>query len=239
MRNRYVIANWKMNLPPEGVDAYLEAMKRNEGVVVAPPFPYIERVARSIATGGQNCGDQKSGAFTGEVSVDMLRDSGAGFVIIGHSERRNVYGESDAMIARKLALVIEAGMTPVLCIGEDLLVRDSGGCAMFLADQIRAVAVPQLESAAEVVIAYEPIWAIGTGRNASGAMVAESVNDIRGALGRFWPARHRHAAPILYGGSVTPDNIADLAANGGIDGYLVGGASLDSGKFLAIVRGAR
>jgi len=235
-RNRYVIANWKLNIPPEGIDAYLNAMSGQANVVVAPPYPYIARVAQRVNAGAQNCADQTSGAFTGEVSVTMLRECGARFVIIGHSERRNVYGETDAMVARKLSLAIEAGLTPVLCIGEDLRVRESNRCAAFLADQIRAVAVPELERDAEVVVAYEPIWAIGTGRNASGAMVAESMNDIRDALGRFWPARHCDAAPILYGGSVTPDNIGDLSANGNVDGYLVGGASLDSGKFLAIAK---
>src|SRR5204863_3947036 len=110
MRGRYVIANWKMNLPPEGFEVYLAAVAGAESVVVAAPFPYIARVAQRVSAGAQNCGDQKSGAFTGEVSVDMLRESGARFVIIGHSERRNVYGEKDEMITRKLSLAIDAGL---------------------------------------------------------------------------------------------------------------------------------
>jgi triosephosphate isomerase len=167
----------------------------------------------------------------------MIRQSGARFVIIGHSERRNLYGESDMLIARKLSAAISAGLTPVLCIGEDIRTRDAGHVSMFLANQIRATAVDALQTAPELVIAYEPIWAIGTGRNASGVMVAETVEQIREALRRFWPARHAEGAPILYGGSVMPENVADLEANGRIDGYLVGGASLDSSAFLGILRG--
>jgi triosephosphate isomerase len=206
-------------------------------IVVAPPFPYLGDVTRAhdrIFAGAQNCSDQKSGAFTGEVSPWMLQELGVRYAIVGHSERRAIFGETDALLQRKLTAVLEAGLTPVLCVGEDLRVREAGHVARHLAEQIRAVVTPALESAREVVIAYEPVWAIGTGRNASGAMVAETVADIRDALARFWPARYRDDAPILYGGSVTPDNVADLEANGGMDGYLVGGASLSSEKFLAI-----
>ncbi|HEX8154573.1 MAG TPA: triose-phosphate isomerase [Thermoanaerobaculia bacterium] len=239
MPTRYVIANWKMNLPPEGVDAYVDALVRTNRngieLVIAPPFPFLKDVARgAVPVAGQNCADKQSGAFTGEVAPSMLRSCGAEYVILGHSERRNIYGETDDLIARKLALAVETGLKPVLCIGEDLMVRDAGDVESFLANQIRAVVSDALEQASEIVIAYEPVWAIGTGRNASGAMVADTVAGIRAALGRFWPARYADGAAILYGGSVTPDNVADLVANGGIDGFLVGGASLDSGKFLAI-----
>jgi triosephosphate isomerase len=235
MPNRYLVANWKLNLPPEGIEPYLRAVGSaapdDVTVVVAPPFPYLREV-RGVAVGGQNCADQQSGAFTGEVSPRMLRDCGAAFVIIGHSERRAIYGETDAMIARKLVLALESGLTPILCIGEDLRVREAGHVARFLADQVKAVAAEALEQA-EIVIAYEPIWAIGTGRNATGQMCADACGDIRDALRRFWPSA-RHEAPLLYGGSVTPENVEDLVAKGAIDGFLVGGASLDSQKFLAI-----
>lgn len=237
MPNRYLIANWKMNLPPEGIEAFLSAM---DGVdaVVAPPFVYLKGVVsgapESVAVGAQNCADQKAGAFTGEVSAGMLRDCGARFVIVGHSERRTLYGEDDARIARKLALVIEAGLTPVLCIGENQQQRDSGHAAPFCSAQLQAAVVPQLASASEVIVAYEPIWAIGTGRNATAAMVAEIVASIREALLRFWPAALARRTPVLYGGSVTPDNVDDLVLHGQIDGFLVGGASLDSKKFVAL-----
>ena len=234
MPNRYLVANWKMNVPPEGIDRFLDAMN-DADVVVAPPFVYLNDVAaRGVAVGAQNCADQQSGAFTGEVSADMLRDCGARFVIVGHSERRNIYGEDDALVARKLSLAIESGLTPILCIGENQQQRDAGLERTFCSSQLRAATVPQLESDAEVIVAYEPIWAIGTGRNATGAMVAEIVGHIRDAIDRFWPAGRAARTPVLYGGSVTPDNVDDLIAHGGIDGFLVGGASLDSQKFLAL-----
>lgn len=241
---KYLIANWKMNLPPEGIESYLANLSgadpRDVTLVVAPPFPFLRQVvqAGSLCVAAQNCGDQPSGAFTGEISPAMIRECGADYVILGHSERRTLFHETDALIARKLTLAISTGLRPVLCIGEDLRVRDSGGVARFLADQLKTAAVETLDNAEELIVAYEPIWAIGTGRNASGAMVAETLVEIRSALTRFWPSRLA-SAPILYGGSVTPDNVDDLVAHGTIDGFLVGGASLDSRKFLAIHAGMR
>jgi triosephosphate isomerase len=236
MRSRYAVANWKMNLPTEGIGAYIEGLRPPPDVrmVIAPPFPYLKDLAGRVTLAGQNCADQRSGAFTGEVSPVMLRDCGAQFVIVGHSERRNVYGETDVLIARKLKLALEVGLTPILCVGEDQKVRESGKAAIFVANQIKSTAH---ESTAEVVIAYEPVWAIGSGRNATGAMVAEMVSEIRVALGRFWPAGADQRTSILYGGSVTPDNTADLGENGHIDGYLVGGACLHSSKFSVICEG--
>jgi triosephosphate isomerase len=239
MRKRYAVANWKMNLPPEGIDRYLERLPSHRDevrVVLAPPFPYLRYVAEraSVGIAGQNCADQRSGAFTGEVSPLMLRDCGAQFVILGHSERRNLFGETDDQVARKLALAIEVGLSPILCVGESQSVRDAGKARIFVANQIRSTAVTALQSGADVIIAYEPIWAIGTGQNATGVMVAEMVGEIREALGRFWPPPYAQNTSVLYGGSVTPENLADLRKNGRIDGYLVGGASLDSGKFAAI-----
>jgi triosephosphate isomerase len=237
MTKRYLIANWKLNLPPEGIESYLRAIAgavvdSSVTVVVAPPYPYL-RDLHSVVTGAQNCSSEQSGAFTGEVSPAMLRDLGARYVIIGHSERRNIFGESEGLVARKLGLALETGLTPVFCIGEDLRTRDAGHAASFLADQVRAAAVAQLAGEREVIIAYEPVWAIGTGRNASGDVCAETSRAIREALVRFWPSHHA-SAPILYGGSVTPDNVDDLVSCGEIDGFLVGGASLDSGKMLRI-----
>lgn len=241
MPNRYAVANWKMNLPPEGIEPYmrsLESAPEGAKLVVAPPFVYVDdvaRIARKVAVSAQNCGDRASGAFTGEVSAQMLKDVGVTFVIVGHSERRNVYHEDDALVGRRLAMAIDHGLTPVLCIGEDLRTRDAGEVTRFLADQVHAVVSESLQKAQEVIIAYEPIWAIGTGRNATGAMCAETVGHIRSAVRYSWP-KSLHDGPILYGGSVTPDNVGDLVANGAIDGFLVGGASLDSKKFLAIQR---
>lgn len=243
--SRLLIANWKMNVPPEGVEAYLACVggsdPRDVDIVIAPPYTLLRAVVEhgaGLSGAAQNCSDHLSGAFTGEISPAMLRACGVDYVILGHSERRHLFHESDALIARKVSLAIETGLIPVLCIGEDLRVRDAGQVATFLADQIRATAVPELEKAEAVVIAYEPVWAIGTGRNASGVMVAETLETIRHALERFWPLAHRQA-PILYGGSVTPDNVDELVRDGGVDGFLVGGASLDSRKFLAIHAGMR
>jgi triosephosphate isomerase len=239
MPTRYVIANWKLNLPPEGLDQYLAALGNADttkaNLCVAPPFVYIERAAakvpKHVAVGAQNVADRANGAFTGEVSATMLKDAGATFAIIGHSERRNVYGETDAMVAMRLAMCIEGGLTPVLCIGEDLATREEGRAAAHLANQIRAVVTEQLQKAGEIVVAYEPVWAIGTGRNATGLMCAETVKHIREAIARHWV---RENIPILYGGSVTPENVDELVGEGAIDGFLVGGASLDSKKFLRI-----
>jgi len=225
-----------MNLPPEGIGPYVGAMRPPADIrmVIAPPFPYLKELSGRATLAGQNCADQRSGAFTGEVSPVMLRDCGAEFVILGHSERRNLYGESDVLIARKLKLALEVGLTPILCVGEDQKIRDAGNAAVFVANQIWSAAP---DSAAEIIVAYEPVWAIGTGRNATGAMVAEMVTEIRVALGRFWPAGADQRVSILYGGSVTPDNLADLGENGRIDGYLVGGASLSSSKFSMVCEG--
>ncbi len=245
MANRYLIANWKMNLPPAGIEPYMTQVGPTDAgdvqVVIAPPFPYLKEVSAlkgGTSVAAQNCADHEKGAYTGEVATSMIQDCGACFVILGHSERRHIYGESDSLIARKLAVALTAGLIPVLCIGEDLRTREAGKVAMYLADQIRATAIQALDAAEQIVVAYEPVWAIGTGRNATGAMCGETVVHIREALTRFWPRRHANA-PILYGGSVTPENVGDLEANGGIDGYLVGGASLDAVKFLGILRGMR
>jgi len=237
MRNRYLVANWKMNLPPEGIESFVEAMGEAR-VMVAPPSVYLKDVVRlsppAVSVGAQNCADQLSGAFTGEVSATMFRDCGATFVILGHSERRMIYGEDDAFIARKLGRAIESGLKPILCIGENQQQRDAGHAKPFCSRQLEAASVPELARAAEVVVAYEPIWAIGTGRNATGAIVADMVGAIRESLCRSWPAELARRTSVLYGGSVTPDNIDDLIEHGGMDGFLVGGASLDSRKFLAL-----
>ncbi|MEA2464409.1 MAG: triosephosphate isomerase, partial [Acidobacteriota bacterium] len=163
---KYLIANWKMNLPPEGIERYMTTVcavdPRDVRLVVAPPFPFMSRVIQcgGVSVAGQNCSDHASGAFTGEVAPSMLREAGVDYVILGHSERRTLFHENDALIARKLTLAIETGLAPVLCIGEDLRVRDMGQVAQFLADQLKVAAVGALEAAEEIVIAYEPIWAI-------------------------------------------------------------------------------
>jgi triosephosphate isomerase len=237
MPTPFAIANWKMNLPPEGVQAYLDAVRGQWGastLVVAPPFPYLGiAVASGVEVAAQTCAQQASGAFTGEVSASMVRESGARYVIVGHSERRKLFGETDAVVAAKLEQALGAGLTPVLCVGEDEATFDAGDSKAFVAAQLEAVA-GALGGAKDVILAYEPIWAIGTGRNAEAKSVAETVAHIVATLARSWPKTLAGAVPVLYGGSVTPENAKDLANGGGIDGFLVGGASLVSAKFLAI-----
>lgn len=222
-----------MNVPPEGIGAFVDKVAHRDRVIIAPPFPYIKEVASRAVAAGQSCADQQSGAFTGEVSAGMLRDCGAAFVIIGHSERRRLYGETDELVARKLEKAIAAGLTPILCVGEDQMIRDYGGEVRFVSNQLR-VAAAGLDQVKEIVVAYEPVWAIGTGRNATGNMIADMVHAIREALVQLWPQDVARTTPILYGGSVTPDNLDDVGQKGQVAGYLVGGASLDSAKFLPI-----
>src|SRR5262249_7939183 len=144
--DRYAVANWKMNLPPDGIEAYLRNLRPPVGthVVVAPPFPYLKEMAGKVKLAGQNCAAERAGPFTGEVSADMLRDCGAELVIIGHSERRTLFGEDDALIARKLTAAVDVGLIPILCVGEDRKLRDAGQAAIFVANQIKLTAVPAL-----------------------------------------------------------------------------------------------
>ncbi|MGH9457307.1 MAG: triose-phosphate isomerase [Thermoanaerobaculia bacterium] len=241
---KLLVANWKMYVPKEGVDAFIDALPRDgrEGPAlgIAPPFPYVPQVrraadrARGILVGGQNCSDQREGALTGEVAPGMLLDCGAEFVIVGHSERRTLFAESDALVGRKVAAAIEAGIRPLLCIGEDLATRENGGTMALLSRQLDAVfqALPSMPR--ELWIAYEPVWAIGTGRNATPSMAAEAHHAVRRLVTDT--SRGGTEATILYGGSVKPANAGELAAEREIDGFLVGGASLESASFLEIAK---
>jgi triosephosphate isomerase (TIM) len=243
---RLLIANWKMNLPKEGAGPFVEAMApsapwKGTSVGIAPPYPFLpsivearERVGGKLLVGGQDCSEHREGAFTGEVSAGMLRLAGASFVIVGHSERRSLHGEDDALVARKVAAAMAAGVRPLLCVGEDLATRESGGTMGVLARQLGAVidAVPDLPR--DLWVAYEPVWAIGTGRNATPAMAAETHQAIRALIrertgGKCEPI-------ILYGGSVKASNAAELSAEREIEGFLVGGASLEASGFLEIGR---
>lgn len=237
MRDRYLIANWKMNLPPAGIAAYCDALvaasTNDVTLVVAPPFVVLPQIIGrhvSLAAAAQDCSEHVSGAFTGEVAARMIRDIGARFVIVGHSERRTLHAETDEQVAAKAQRVLEADMIPVICVGESLEVREQGDTDPFIAGQLRAIT---METASPVIVAYEPIWAIGTGRNATGGMVYETVAAIRRTIAATWSTAGR-AVSVLYGGSVTPENVDELVGEGDIDGFLVGGASLDAAKFLAI-----
>lgn len=210
-------------------------------IVVAPPAIHIHTVARlcevadNVATGAQNCYHADSGAFTGEISVPMLKSVGASYVIIGHSERREYFGETDADIALKVDNILTHGLTPIFCCGESLEVRKSGNHVSFVTGQIKNslfhLTVDQL---AKVVIAYEPIWAIGTGVTAS----ADQAQEMHAALRDFIASAYPQVAPelsILYGGSCKPSNAKELFALADVDGGLIGGASLNARDFIDVV----
>jgi triosephosphate isomerase (TIM) len=247
-RTPLLAANWKMNKTIEETESFLAAFlpqvpDSGVDVVVCPPFPSlkpaVEHCARSrVRVVAQNMHEAESGAFTGEVSAPMLIELGVDGVILGHSERRQFFGETDEALARKLPAALEAGLAPILCVGEREQERDAGETESVLRRQVDAdLAELDPGRLAEVVIAYEPIWAIGTGRTATPEQAQEAVALIR-ELVRARGAEAAEAIRILYGGSVKPDNAAELIAQADIDGALVGGASLDPGDFAAIVAAA-
>ena len=230
-RSRRVVGNWKMHGSRASIAALLDALVKENpaGCAVCAPFPYLAQVAERlrgsrIAWGAQNVSEHGQGAYTGEVSASMLGEFGCRYVIVGHSERRQLYGESNAQAAAKFAAVKAAGMTPILCVGETLEERDAGRTEAVVARQLGAV---KFEDA---VLAYEPVWAIGTGRNAT----PEQAQAVHAFLRKRVPAE----TPILYGGSVKPQNAAAIFAMPDVDGGLIGGASLVASDFLEIVKAA-
>ena len=244
MRQSLVAGNWKMNGSRESAvklaDAVLQgADGRKAEILLCPPFVYLADVARvlkdsGIALGAQDLCAEDNGAFTGEVSGAMLRDFSCRYVIVGHSERRALYGEGDSLVARKFMAAQKAGLTPILCIGETLTEREAGATHGVVERQLKAV----LDAAGigafdKAVVAYEPVWAIGTGRTAKFDQAQEVHALIRGLLAAE-DAKIATAARILYGGSVKAANAAELFRMPDIDGGLVGGASLDAVEFLAI-----
>jgi triosephosphate isomerase len=247
-RTPILAANWKMHKTVEETERFLaeflpRAPESGPEVVVCPPFPSlktaVEHCAQSrVRVAAQNMHEQPEGAFTGEVSAPMLLELGVQGVILGHSERRQYFGESDEALARKVPAAMGAGLEPILCVGENEAQRDSDETEGILTRQIEAdLANVTDERLGEVVIAYEPIWAIGTGRTATPEQAQEAIALIRGLI----EARSNEAAGairILYGGSVKPGNAAELISRPDVDGALVGGASLDSGDFAAIVEAA-
>ena len=235
-RPRLVAGNWKMHGSRESIRILLDAIVAGAGrpssqCAVCPPFPYLGQVAErlrgtAIAWGAQNVSEHASGAYTGEVSVAMLAELGCRYVIVGHSERRQIFGESDAQVAAKFAAVRSGGLTPILCVGETLAEREAGRTQEVVARQLGAVKFEQ------GVLAYEPVWAIGTGRNAT----AEQAQEVHAFLRMRLPAERRADTPILYGGSVKPQNAAAIFEMPDVDGGLIGGASLVAADFLAILR---
>lgn len=210
-------------------------------VALCPPAIYIPEVSRllgdsAVALGAQNVSDQESGAFTGETSVAMLKDYNCSYAIVGHSERRNIYGESDEFVARKFARAVAGGLTPILCVGELLEEREAGSTEEVIARQLdAAIQLAGMAAFSRAVIAYEPVWAIGTGRNATPDQAQEVHAFIRLRLARN-DDNIADGIRILYGGSVKADNAKQIFSMVDVDGGLIGGASLKAGDFLTICR---
>jgi len=240
MRTPLIAGNFKMFKTAAETAAYVVELRglladvRGVDVVIAPSF-----TALPAAAGAANVHWERDGAFTGEVSAGMIRDTGARFVIVGHSERRTLYGETNAMVNKKVNAVITAGLTPIVCIGETQEQRDRNETLAVLDRQIKeGLDGATGEQLAAMVLVYEPVWAIGTGRNATPAQAGEAHGHIRQRLKQWFGLESSERCRVLYGGSVKPDNIASLMAQPDVDGALVGGASLDPKSFLAIIRGA-
>lgn len=226
----------------ESLLANIESEDWNEEVrvIVAPPAPYLARLAsrasQRVAIAAQNCSHHDSGAFTGEWSASMLASAGVKYCIVGHSERRAIFGEDDALIAQKIDACLAAGIRPIYCCGEVQAQRESGKQNEVVEAQVRtALGHLHAEQLAKVIVAYEPVWAIGTGLTASDEQAQEMHAHIRGILVDMYSADVATQVPILYGGSVKPGNAAGLFAQPDVDGGLVGGASLKSADFTAII----
>ncbi|HEV8418078.1 MAG TPA: triose-phosphate isomerase [Candidatus Udaeobacter sp.] len=252
MRKKIIAANWKMNMTQGESARFLDSFLRDVGeindveVVIIPPFTAIPKVsetlgrAHNIKLGAQNMYWEKSGAFTGEISAPLLRDLFVHYVVLGHSERRTLFGETDETVNRKVRAAHEAKLRPIVCIGETLDQRDKGDVEKVLSMQLRgSLAGLQPKEMQESVIAYEPVWAIGTGRNATPQQAQEAHAFIRHTLSKMANNETADRIRIQYGGSVKPENARELMSQSDIDGALVGGASLDPRSFAQIVKAAR
>jgi len=249
MRKKIVAANWKMNLTltegkelVNGILSGLPAITDDKRVVIASPFVTITQTAAQlkdknhIYSGAQNCYSEASGAYTGEVSAAMLRSAGVEYVILGHSERREYFKEDNAMLAKKVNQALANNLQVIFCCGEPLEIRDAEGQNKYVEQQIKEglfhLSAEQLKN---ITIAYEPIWAIGTGRTASSAQAQDIHAFIRGVIAAQFGANAANETPILYGGSCKPSNAAELFACPDVDGGLIGGAALKADEFLGII----
>lgn len=243
-----IAGNWKMNGLTADAKALAAGLKRlsaetelTADLLVCPPFPYLGLVAQElsgsrISLGGQDCHATSSGAHTGDTAAPMLRDVGCSYVIVGHSERRQSHGETDQQVRGKAETALAAGLVPIVCVGETEQERNAGQALGVIARQVKG-SVPAGMEADRLVVAYEPVWAIGTGRTATAADVVEVHTEIRRLLVGLVGDR-AHNVRILYGGSVKPDNAAELLSQANVDGALVGGASLKVEDFWAIAQSA-
>ena len=246
MRTPFIAGNWKMFKTVHETTVYVKELRglikdTNVTVVIAPPFTAVHAASEAarnsnVAVAAQNMSWEREGAFTGEISAAMLAEAGAEYVIIGHSERRTLFGETDATVNRKVTAAIAASLTPIVCIGETLEQRERNETLDVLDRQIKGgLDNVSGDQVADLVMAYEPVWAIGTGRTATPAQAGEAHAHIRSRLRQWFGATAADRCLLLYGGSVKPDNIRDLMAQPDVDGALVGGASLDVRSFYDIV----
>ena len=248
MRRAMIAGNWKLNKTLQEACELAGTLAENcrdiedRDIVIAPVFTALTSVAKAIEQSpvqlaGQNCYPETSGAYTGEVSPELLKDAGCSYVILGHSERRQILGETDEFINRKVLKVLAAGLSVILCVGETLEERESDQILEVLTRQIKG-GLAQVETTMmdKVVVAYEPVWAIGTGKTASDEQAQEAHSFIRGLLQGLFDPDTALATRILYGGSVKPGNVDGLMAQDDIDGALVGGASLQAQDFIRIIR---
>ncbi len=249
MRKKIIAANWKMNMTQSESEAFITTLLREIDdldaveVVIVPPFTAIAKVSelltqtQNIKVGAQNMHWERSGAFTGEISPAMLRELFVRYVVLGHSERRALFGETDEIINRKVHAAYEELLRPIVCVGETLAQREKGDVEKVLSTQLRgSLANVDAKELQETVIAYEPVWAIGTGRTATAEQAQEAHAFVRKTLGEMSDETTAEKIRIQYGGSVKPDNARQLLSQPDIDGALVGGASLDPRSFAQIVK---
>jgi triosephosphate isomerase (TIM) len=251
MRTPFIAANWKMYKSVHDAVVFVKELRgmvkdvHDVEIVVAPPFTALHSVAEAarntpVGVAGQNLHWEREGAFTGEVSAGMLREAGAEYVIIGHSERRRLFHETDETVNRKLVAAMSVNLTPIVCIGETLDEREAGQTLPILDRQItQGLDGLTGEQVASLVIAYEPVWAIGTGRNATPEQAGEAHAHIRSRIRQWFGGDAADHCHVIYGGSVKPDNTHALVSIPDVDGALVGGASLDMGSFFEIVARSR
>ena len=249
MAKKIVAGNWKMNTNlqegvalAEGVNNALKGFKANCDVIIAVPFTHLASINAVIdqnllGLGAENCADKKSGAYTGEVSASMVASTGAKYVILGHSERRQYYGETSETLKEKVALALANGLTPIFCIGEVLEQRENGTYPDVVKDQVESALFNlSAEDFGKIILAYEPVWAIGTGKTATADQAQEMHAHIRGLIAAKYGQSVADNCSILYGGSCKPTNAAELFAKKDVDGGLIGGASLDVESFMGIVK---
>ena len=242
-----IAGNWKMNGLEAALDearavaAAVDARPPAARVAICPPTTLVHRLAQALGgtgveVGGQDCRAELAGAFTGDIAAEMLADAGAGLVILGHSERRAGYGETDALVAAKAGAAHRAGLEPIVCVGETLVERQAGATLAVVAGQVRG-SLPEILGGKRFSVAYEPVWAIGTGLTPTLEQIEEVHVAIRAVLTELFGA-HGAGVPILYGGSVKPSNAAEILKLRDVGGALVGGASLKAADFLGIIQAA-